>query len=339
MSALLKRRLQDAIEGIQTLLGNVVDVLGAPAYAPDCPTIYPLSIAFPSNGYYEAGAMAGDLGEMKGMHNVSIAVPVARIGTPYDVQAAVVYGERIARALLRDPTLNASAETFDRVSYQFGDLSRVTGQPAVGFLFTVEKIKQEQLIALLYDTFTGADDTAITDHVMETGDMWTTNRSGAEGTCVLTDNQLCVLGGGTLFVHASASTGNVDVSVSFSWDAGEGPTPEGVQIVFREDNVPPCTNYWYMKAEDPDGAVYEINLYKVESGVATKVASGSATITSTWVKMRVVALNDTITGYINDVAVVSAVDTFNQTEQWVGMIFTPDATFNYYADDFLALPS
>jgi hypothetical protein len=75
-----------------------------------------------------------------GLHDVLVQLHVARKDLVLDVAAAMPYGDSVPEAIFADPTLGGKAQTFQRIDYEFGEMS-YGGSPTVGWRWTVVGVK------------------------------------------------------------------------------------------------------------------------------------------------------------------------------------------------------
>ena len=128
--------LQTVIDEVQAICRTVSGIKGAPSYAPEQINLYPFAVAYPGDGEVEFGA----LGEMKALHNVIVEVHVARKDLPVDLQRVSGFVDSIPAALMDDPTLGGSCDTFQSIRYRFSQLGW-GGVETIGYRFTVVNVK------------------------------------------------------------------------------------------------------------------------------------------------------------------------------------------------------
>jgi hypothetical protein len=129
------------IQAIQDTVGAITGIRAAPEYPPEnLNGIFPFAVCYPSSGEWGAGP---GYGTYRTLHNIKLQIHFGRGDLPKSVQAAIPYGDAIAKALLADPSIDASCDTFDTVSYTFGPMS--WGEPAIGTVgweFTLTNVKE-----------------------------------------------------------------------------------------------------------------------------------------------------------------------------------------------------
>jgi hypothetical protein len=128
VSALLK---------IQDIIGAVTGIRAAPDYAPDSVKVYPTAIVLPGSGTYELNTT----GEMKALHNPEAFIFVGgSTDLPKVLEAAYPVGDAVAKALLADTSLGATADTFASLAYVFGPIVW-GGMEHIGWTFTINELK------------------------------------------------------------------------------------------------------------------------------------------------------------------------------------------------------
>jgi hypothetical protein len=135
--------LATVIAAIQDTVGAVTGIRAAPDYAPDNIGVYPTAIAVPSSGTFD-GLTPED---MIGLHNIIVYIFVAPfVDLPKALEAAIPYGELVAKALFEDTSIDGSAETFEGLSYVFGEIiwgssPQGTGMSHLGWTITINNVK------------------------------------------------------------------------------------------------------------------------------------------------------------------------------------------------------
>jgi len=128
--------LQSVINAIQDACLAVSGIKGAPDYAPEAINVFPFVTTYPGEGTLQFGTVD----EMKALHDVIVEVHVARKDLPFDIQAVSGYVDSIPAALLSDPTLAGTCDTFQSIRYQFSVLGWGT-QQTIGYRFRVLGVK------------------------------------------------------------------------------------------------------------------------------------------------------------------------------------------------------
>lgn len=128
--------LAEAIDGVIDIIAGVSGIKSAPSSPPETLNIFPIAIVVPSAGTWEFGPV----GEKKGLHNIVVMVHVARKDLPKDVASSRGFGDTIADALMSDPTLGGTVSTFERISYEFGDMEW-GGVLTLGWRFVIQNVK------------------------------------------------------------------------------------------------------------------------------------------------------------------------------------------------------
>lgn len=129
------------VQAVQDLVADVTGIRVAPDYAPDALNVFPASVAYPESGVYDLGRPMGD---KQGLHTIVVEIHVLSADLPKAIQASIGYIETVTNALMADPTLTGSCQTYGRISYTYGPMAWGTGQNAVatfGPRFVIEDVK------------------------------------------------------------------------------------------------------------------------------------------------------------------------------------------------------
>lgn len=132
--------LQDSIDRIQAVVGNLSGIRGAPDEPPEKISAFPFALCYAKSGLYKCGP-AGPT-KMTGLHTLVLELHVARKDLPRDVALAMAYAKSIPNALYKDFLAGTlvGVEAFVGISYAFGPLWW-GGQNTLGFTFTLEGVK------------------------------------------------------------------------------------------------------------------------------------------------------------------------------------------------------
>jgi hypothetical protein len=132
--------LENAIKQVQTYIGSLKGIKGAPLEPPDAINNYPFSVCYPDTGTFE---IAPTLSK-KGLHAVVIELHVNKKGVGASLATAIPFCAAIPNLLfsklLNDNRWNGTIDTFRSVSYAYGQFT-YGGVETVGFKFTVNDIK------------------------------------------------------------------------------------------------------------------------------------------------------------------------------------------------------
>ena len=130
------------IQAIQDTVGAVTGIRAAPDYPPEnLNSIFPFSVCFPDTGEYDVGP--GGVSVYRALHNIRLQIHFSRTDLPKSLEAAIPYGDSIAKALIIDPQVNDSCDTIGNITYTFGPLA--WGEPAIatiGWDFVINNVKE-----------------------------------------------------------------------------------------------------------------------------------------------------------------------------------------------------
>lgn len=130
--------LQAAITQLQTTLGALSGIRGAPEYPQENTSVFPFLVAYAGMGDFIAGEPAG---MMKYLGSIIVDLHVARKDLPRDAEKAMGYHDTIPNAILKDTTIGGTISTCGPVhvsgliALKFGELD------TLGIRFTVENVK------------------------------------------------------------------------------------------------------------------------------------------------------------------------------------------------------
>lgn len=125
-----------AVKGLAAIVRAVSGVRAAPDYPPDQMSEYPFAVTMARAGRFDFGVA----GESKGLHDLVVQLHIARKDLPVDVQAAMGYSDSVPLAIMGDVTLGGNVSTFQRISYEFGEME-YAGVQTVGFRWVIEGCK------------------------------------------------------------------------------------------------------------------------------------------------------------------------------------------------------
>ncbi len=139
--------LDTAINWALTTIRAIPGIKSVPAYPPEKPAAFPFVMGYPQRSDF----MVGPLPLAKGMHVVVIEFHVASKDLPRDVKTSVPYLERIAYALMRDPTWGGTVdqvmcEESNPIQAEFTEFEWGPDLHTLGWRFTV-RLKQESIMA------------------------------------------------------------------------------------------------------------------------------------------------------------------------------------------------
>lgn len=136
---------ENAILAVQAIVGALSGINGAPNYPPEQINDFPFAVAYPGDGEHRVGTLVNNTGERKFLGQIVLEVHVSRADLPSAVQASIGFGDTIPNALLKDPTLNGTVETFASVTQTFGELDWDQTK-TLGYRFILNGVKQQTTI-------------------------------------------------------------------------------------------------------------------------------------------------------------------------------------------------
>ena len=132
--------LSAVIEAVQAITRAVFGVRVAPDYPPEALNVFPSIVAYDGGGVDEFGVA----GERRALDSIVLEVHFQNRNLPIAVSAAMPYRDSVVNALMDDPTLDGTCDTFasiDRSAFQ----PMAWGDPVVktlGWRFTITGIKR-----------------------------------------------------------------------------------------------------------------------------------------------------------------------------------------------------
>lgn len=133
--------IDSVIGELQGRIANLTGIRSAPTEPPETINFFPFVVAYPESGIISRM----DYHRKKELHNVAIEVHLARKDLPRDYDNAMSYYDNIVNEIVEDPTFGGYAETFDEVTYEFGELGYGNTQ-TIGWKFIIQNIKIEETI-------------------------------------------------------------------------------------------------------------------------------------------------------------------------------------------------
>jgi len=131
--------LSDAIGEVQSIVGALSGIKGAPDNPPESINQFPFSLCYAYRGEWQRMS-----DWKKGLHTIVCEIHFSRQNLPKAIEMAMPYAESVPNALLGNPTLNGTVDTiYDQITYEFGFLPW-GGQNDVhiGFRFEI-KVKMQ----------------------------------------------------------------------------------------------------------------------------------------------------------------------------------------------------
>jgi hypothetical protein len=111
----MSQNLDDALKAIQDIVGKVEGVRAAPEYATDKVPPGTWSMVFPVSGEYTEKPT----GTMKGLHAIGLYVYTPRIDLAKTLAKIIPLGDKVAGAILDEPTLYDTASSVGAINYEF----------------------------------------------------------------------------------------------------------------------------------------------------------------------------------------------------------------------------
>lgn len=144
----MAKTLDDALKAVVDIVGRVEGIRSAPEYATDKVPPGVFAIAYPAGGEW----MEEVSGVLKGMHNIGLYVFCPRVDLPKTLKKIIPMGEKVAAALLKEPRLLDTCNTYGTISYDFV-MSMNVGSPSApaivtGWQFVINDVKIEDVTSL-----------------------------------------------------------------------------------------------------------------------------------------------------------------------------------------------
>ena len=137
----MSSNLDRALKGIQDIVGRVEGIRAAPEYASDKVPPGTWAMVVPQAGTY----IEKPTGIMNGLHNVWLYVYTPRVDLRQTLQKIIPLGDKVAAALLNEPTLLSNCSNFGEITYEFNMSMNVgtVSAPAYvcGWTFIINNIK------------------------------------------------------------------------------------------------------------------------------------------------------------------------------------------------------
>lgn len=119
---------------LKAALGTTVAQI--PVDPPDTVNVAMFIVTYPLSGVFDNGV----IGTKKGLHNISVDLLRQRSDLARDIAAIRPFVDTIPTALLADPTLGSTVQTFESVRYEL-IMPDYAGVPTIGYKFTVSNAK------------------------------------------------------------------------------------------------------------------------------------------------------------------------------------------------------
>jgi hypothetical protein len=128
--------VEDTIAAIVVIIKTVSGITQVPVNPPDTVNTDTFVVTYPLNGVFDNGVV----GTKKGLHNISVDLLRKRTDLARDIAAIKPFVDTIPIALLADPTLGATVQTFEAVRYEL-IMPDYGGVPTIGYKFTITNAK------------------------------------------------------------------------------------------------------------------------------------------------------------------------------------------------------
>lgn len=134
---------QAAIDALSAIIRAVSGVRVVPDDPPDNINIYPFAVVYDGGGQDIFDAP----GSRRSLDSLIVEVHFSRKDLQKAIQQAMPLRDTIANAIMDDPTITSTVDTFESLSRTFGPLA--WGDPAVqnvGYRFTLNNVKRRTVI-------------------------------------------------------------------------------------------------------------------------------------------------------------------------------------------------
>ena len=135
-------KLQAAIESIVDIVYALGGISVAPDYPPDKMEVFPFLVVYPIEGRI----VFGPAGVMTRLDNIVVQLHVNRKNLPIDMQRVMAYSSSIPNALMKDPKLGATVETFRDISYE-NNYQLWANIETFALTFTLHDVKIQEILS------------------------------------------------------------------------------------------------------------------------------------------------------------------------------------------------
>lgn len=126
--------IKGAITALQNIIREVEGINDASQEPPENLGVYPYAVAYPGGGFMQIGAPAG---VVKSVHDIILEVHTGRVDLAYDYEQVTPIFERVAAAILTDPTFNNNGTIADNITFIWGELGWVGSGQTIGWRWTI----------------------------------------------------------------------------------------------------------------------------------------------------------------------------------------------------------
>lgn len=128
------------IEATCTAVVNILKAITAlkqvPVDPPDTVNVDTFAVVYPGSGNITNGVV----GTKKSLHNIVVDILTKRTDLARDMARVKALIDPVKTALLADPTLTSTAQTFESLSYELTNTDYAS-VPVIGYKFTINNVK------------------------------------------------------------------------------------------------------------------------------------------------------------------------------------------------------
>jgi hypothetical protein len=128
--------VENVVTAVVALIDGVAGLQQVPVNPPETVNVATYALVYAENGNIDNGVV----GSKKALHNISIDVLTKRTDLARDMGRIKPFVDLIPAALLADPTLTGTAQTFEGLSYEF-ITPEYAGVANIGYKFILQNVK------------------------------------------------------------------------------------------------------------------------------------------------------------------------------------------------------
>lgn len=128
--------VENLVTAVAVLVDAVTGILQVPVNPPETVSVPTFAIVYLRSGTIDNGV----IGMRKALHTINIDVLTKRTDLSRDMAKVKPFLDLVPAALLADPTLTATAQTFDNITYELL-VTDYGGVPMIGYKFSINGIK------------------------------------------------------------------------------------------------------------------------------------------------------------------------------------------------------
>lgn len=128
--------VEDLIAAVAAIVDAVAGILQVPVNPPETVSVPTFAVVYLRSGAIDNGVV----GMRKSLHTVNIDVLTKRTDLSRDMAKVKPFLDLVPAALLADPTLTATAQTFDNVTYELL-VTDYGGVSMIGYKFSINGVK------------------------------------------------------------------------------------------------------------------------------------------------------------------------------------------------------